>query len=219
MKTLKINILVIFFVLVFQNISFAQIKFTVYGKCGISNFIEKNNEPSIVVANNYTHLPSYTIGAEGLYTFNNTKIGMISGINFSLFSAQNHIPDDFFNNQTPLIPPYTGPMEWNERFYSLSIPVKVNYKFEEWLHLNAGFANTFHLKNDKISKKTNIYTLNFVGGFDFVIKKKFVFGIMYYRDILPSMRLLKLPSKTETHNVKYFVEQITVKIGYVINGR
>ncbi len=218
MKTLRINTLLLFFVITFHTVSFAQIKYSVHANCGISNFIEKNKEPSLITANRYTRLPSFTVGTEGLYTFNNSKIGIISGVNISLFASENHMPDDF--EVPPFSPPYTGPMEWKEKLYSLSIPLKLNYNFEEWLHFNAGFANTFHLKNDNISaKKINIYTLSFVGGFDFVIKKKFTIGAMYYRDILPSMKLLKPLSNTETFNIKYSIEQITLKIGYIINGK
>ncbi len=218
MGKIRINVLLLFFVIVFQSVSFGQIKYTIHANCGISNFIEKNNEPSVVVGNSYTYLPSYTIGGEGLYVFNNSKMGIISGLNFSLFSSENHMPDDFFSQSgSSFESPYTGEKKWNERFYSLSVPIKVNYKLEKWLHFNAGLANTFHLKNENISgQKINVYTLNFVGGFDFLIKKKFVVGAMYYRDILPSMRLLKSSPKTDTYNIKYSVQQITVKIGYII---
>lgn len=191
---------------------FAQIEFSVYGNYGLSNFIEKNSE-TIVVGNYYNKLPSYSLGGEMLYSFSNSNLGLISGLNYSSFGAENHMPDDFVD------PNYTGSRSWEERFYSLSLPLKANYTIEEWVRLNAGLVNTIHLSKptDLTTKKMNTYTLSFAGGVDFIIKRRFIIGAMYYRDILPTMLLLKAPPKPETYDIKYSIEQYSIKIGYIFN--
>lgn len=211
MKNSKISAVLIF-MLTFPSIAFSQIKFDIHANYGVSNFIEKNNELSVVTGNYYTSLPSFTVGTEVLYSFNNSKFGIISGINISSFASENHMSDDFND------PNYKGPRSWDERFNSLLVPLKLNYQFEEWIHLYAGFANTIHLTKPKdiILQKINNYTFNFTGGVDFIIKKKVIIGAMYYRDIRPTMLLLQAPPKPEIYNITYSIEQITVKIGYII---
>jgi len=200
------------FMLIMPGLASAQIKFGIHANYGISKFIEKNNEPSVVIGNYYTSLPSYTVGSEALYFFNNSKFGIVSGLNFASFASENHMPDDFND------PNYTGQLKWKENFYSLSLPLKVNYKFEEWVHINAGLSNTLILNEpDEIFiQKINKYTLNFTGGIDFIIKQRIIIGASYYRDILPTMERLKEPPKPETYNIKYSIEQITIKLGYIL---
>jgi hypothetical protein len=202
----------IFLMLILPNLTIAQIKFGIHANYGISNIIEKNNESSVVDGNYYSSLPSYSIGSDAFYSFNDSNFGIISGLNFSSFASENHLPDDFID------PNYKGQRKWVEKFHSLSFPIKLNYQFEEWIHLNVGIANTIHLTKTKdiTTKKINDYTLNFTGGIDFIIKQRMVIGVMYYRDLLPTMLLLQEPPKPETYNIKYSVEQITIKVGFKI---
>lgn len=202
----------VFFVLMLllPNLVTAQINFGIHANFGFSKFIEKNREPAVVVGNYYTTLPSFSIGLDALYSFNNTKFGFITGMNISSFASENNMPDDFDD------PSYTGARSWDERFYTLSLPLKVNYKFEEWVHINAGLSNTLILNEPKeiFIQKINKYTLNFTGGVDFIIKQRFLIGATYYRDILPTMIRLKDKSNPETYDIKYSIEQITLKIGF-----
>ncbi|MEA3317121.1 MAG: outer membrane beta-barrel protein [Bacteroidota bacterium] len=213
MNNLKISTLLLV-MLIIPSLAFTQIKFGIHANYGISNFIEKNNEPSVIVGNYYTSLPSYSFGFEALYSFSDSKFGFKSGLSFSSFASENHMPDDFN------APNYTGPRSWDEKFNSMSIPLKLNYQFEKWVHINAGVANTIHLikPKDITTNKINDYTLSFIGGIDFIIKKRVIIGAMYYRDIRPTMLLLQAPPQPETYNVKYSIEQITFKIGYIIKS-
>lgn len=200
--------------LTLSSLAFSQIKFDIHANYGVSKYIVRNNESSVVDANYYTSLPSYAVGTEALYSFSGSKFGIVSGLNYVSFASENNMPDDFND------PNYTGPKKWNERFNSLMIPVKLNYQFEKWVHVNVGVANTIHFikPKDITTKKINDYTLNFIGGIDFIIKRRLIVGAMYYRDIRPTMLLLKAPPLPETYNVKYYIEQITFKIGYIIRN-
>ncbi len=211
MKKLKLNTSLIF-ILFLPSVAFTQIKFDIHTNYGVSKFIVRNNELSVVVGNYYTSLPSFALGTEALYSFNNSEFGIISGLNYAWFASENNMPDDFND------PNYTGSRKWDERFSSLLIPIKLNYQFEKWVHINAGVANTIHFTKSKdiTTKKINNYTLNFIAGIDFIIKKRVLIGAMYYRDIRPTMLLLQAPPQPETYNIKYSIEQITVKIGYII---
>ncbi len=204
----------VFFILmlVLPNLANAQLKFNIHANFGTSRFIEKNNEPAVVIGNYYTSLPTYSVGFEALYPFGNSKLGLKSGLAFSSLAAENHMPDDFNN------PSYTGPKSWAERFYALSLPLKLNYKFEEWVHINMGLSNTIILNkpNEIFIQKINKYTLNFTGGFDFIIKQRIIIGASYYRDILPTMVRLKDTTNPEQYDIKYSIEQITLKVGYVL---
>jgi hypothetical protein len=194
-------------------IAFAQLRYDIHLDYGYSNFNERNKETSVQVGNYYTKLPSYSIGC-GLYVpFKETKFQLLSGIDFLSLASKNHMPDDFND------PNYTGPKSWEERFYSLSIPLKLGYCFEKWININFGISNTFHVsKPDEMWDKRIInYTIGFSGGIDFLFKKKFILGCNYYRDIIPTAKLLQLPSKTDTYNISYSFELISIKIGYIIN--
>lgn len=210
-KYFKINVLLTL-ALIMPCVAFTQIQLEIYTNYGISNFKEKNNEFSVVMGNYYTSLPSYSIGVEMLLPIKDSKLGAKSALAFSSFAAENHMPDDFVD------PYYTGPRSWDERFYAISVPLKLNYKFENWLHINAGLSNTIILNEPKeiFIHKINRYTLNISSGVDFIIKKRFVVGLMYFRDIIPIMVSLIEPSKPDTWDIKYSVEQITLKIGYVL---
>jgi hypothetical protein len=122
------------------------------------------------------------------------------------------MPDDFNS------PDYTGPMSWEERFYSLNIPINLVYKFERWVFLYGGLSNTINLNKPEnmFDKKINHYTLGISGGINFLIKNRLIVGVNYYRNIIPTAKLLQLPSKTDTYKISYSFEQINLKIGYII---
>lgn len=120
--------------LFFSTSLFAQINYNVYAKGGISNFIEKNHQKNFKIANSYTILPSFNIGAEVILPFFNSyfsDLQLITGLDLGTFAAKNNMPDSFEIVETP----YTGPRSWDERFYSVSIPVRGNFQFEKWVHV------------------------------------------------------------------------------------
>jgi hypothetical protein len=185
----------------------AQWQYGVHVAAGYSNFIEKNKESSVQPANAYFKRPAYALGAEVAYTIFTTKFQAASGLDFESFAAENRIPDNY-----PLPANYTGQTRWDERFYALSVPVKVNYKFEEWLRLNVGVVNTFLVKtpDEAWNKGINRYVLGFTGGLDFIIKKHFTVGASYYKDLKPLM-------KWSDFDVFYYRQEICVKVGYLFH--
>lgn len=138
----------------------AQINYNIHLSYGVSNLKESDKESSIQIGNYYTKLPSYSLGFELHIPINESKFQVLSGIDFLSLAAKNNMPADFND------PGYTGPKSWEERFYSFSVPIKLNYKFEKWIHLYSGFSNTFHLNNPEnmADKKINHYTIGFTGG-------------------------------------------------------
>jgi len=212
MKTFYKNI-VLTGLLFIPAIAFTQLNYDFHVSYGFSILKEINKEASVQVGNYYTKLPSYSFGC-GLYLpIKETKFQILSGINFLSLAAKNHMPDNFNN------PGNTGPMSWEERFYSLNVPINLSYKFERWVFLNGGFSNTIHLnKPENMSdKKINHYIIGFSGGVNFLIKKRLTLGVNYYRDIIPTAKLLQLPSKTDTYKISYSFEEVTLKIGYILN--
>ncbi len=206
---MKSKVLLFLFVLILPNILTAQIQLGAHANIGVSRFVEKNNtQGSIEVVNYYTHLISFSGGADIFYWFKDTDFGLNSGINFSYFGSNKNLDE---NTVFPV-----EPYSLEQRVYSLSLPIRVNYKFEKWLYFNAGLANTFHVKesdNFKI-ENLNIYTLSFIGGFEFIIKDKIGIGAEYYRDIRPTIASLKGGLSPDV-DIEYQIEQITLKISYL----
>ena len=210
--------LTIFCSLVFTLSLFAQIRYCVYTKGGFSNFIEKNYEKNFQIANDYTALPSFNLGADVYLPFfkaDLTDFQFITGLDFGSFAAKNNIPDSFFEKENPINPPFMGPRSWDERFYSLSVPVKVNFKFEKWVHIYGGLVYTFYLNKpeDIFDKKVYKNTLNFTGGIDFLIMNHFTLGASYYRNLTPSMKFF-IPDQ-ESKSTYWYVQQVCLKVGYV----
>jgi len=212
----KISFLSIICFLVFSACLSAQVRYGVYAKGGVSDFIERNFEKSVKFGNSYSSLPSYNFGVDVIFPFSKSDSSVfqfISGIDFGSFAAKNSMSESFS------APGYDGPYSWNERLYSLSIPAKVNFKFERWVHVYGGFVYTFNLNKpeEMWNKKFNKSTLSVTGGVDFFILNRFVVGASYYRNVTPLMKILKKPHelKTETFKCSYYVQQICLKIGYI----
>lgn len=193
--------------------TFAQFNYDLHLNYGYSILREDNKETTVQVGNYYTELPSYSFGC-GLYVpIKETKFQILSGIDFISLASKNHMPDDFN------APGYTGPISWEERFYSITVPFSLSYKFEKWLFLNGGFFNTVHLNEPEnmTDKKINHYTIGFTGGIYFLIKKRYSIGVNYCRDIIPTAKLLQLPSKTETYKIYFPFEQLNIKLGVLLH--
>lgn len=213
MKTLffkKIFFTVFLFVPVIAS---AQLNYNFHVSYGFSNLRETNKETAVQVGNYYTKLPSYSFGC-GLYVpIKESKFQLLSGIDFLSLASKNHMPDDFNT------PGYTGPKSWEERFYSVSVPLCLSYKFERWISLNVGFTNTIHINEPEnmTDKKINHYTIGFTGGVDFIIKKRYTIGVNYYRDIIPTAKLLQLPSNSETYKISFPFEQLNIRLGVLLH--
>lgn len=208
MKLLKIIFWVILF---FPSSVLAQLNYSIHVQYGYSNLIENNREASLEVGNKYSKLPSYSLGLSLNLPVSTSNYLVSSGVDIISLASKYSLPDDFFD------PNYTGPYSWEERYYSLNVPFKLIYKFEGWLLLNVGLSNTIHLKTPETatSKKINYYSLGLSGGFDFLIYKRFLIGCNYSREIIPTAKLLKLPSQTETYDISYSFEHYALKIGYM----
>jgi hypothetical protein len=181
----------------------------VYAKGGLSNFIEKDEEESIKIANYYTRMPSFNVGADvilPIFHKDSSNFKFVAGLDFGYYSAQSNVPERWYSD-----PQWNGPIKWEDRFYSLSIPVKLNFKFEKWIYLYGGLVNSFQLNTPKNLKdsKINRYSLSFTGGIDFIIMKRFITGASYYRNITPVMKY------SDNCDIYYYVQQITVKVGYI----
>ena len=204
---------IVFMLILSANLS-AQIRYGVHLKGGVSNFIEKNYTVGNV-ANYYTFLPSYNLGGDIIFPFSKadssnfrfiSDFQFISGLDFGIYGAQNNVPKRWYT-----LPEWKGPTKWNERLYSLSVPLKLNFKFEKWVHIYGGVVNTFNVaKNKELSYKiVSLYTLNFTGGIDFLIYDRFVIGASYYRNLTHTWKYIP------EDKIFYYVEQFSVKIGYV----
>jgi len=202
----------------------AQVRYGIHVKGGYSNFVETDYDKIIDVVNVYTKLPSFNLCADVIIPFikaDSSAFQFVTGLDFGSFAAKNSLPDYFFDREDdPFNPPYTGPRSWNERFYSLSAPFKLNFKFEKWLYIYGGLAYTCHInKPDEIrDKKISRHTVSLIGGIDFLMLNRFILGASYYKNLTPSMKLLEksLDSKSETAKIFWHVQQISVKIGYII---
>jgi len=189
----------------------AQLNYSIHAGYGYSNLKERDNDPTVTAGNYYTKLPSYSLGFGIQIPISSSEFQILSGIDFLSLATKNNMPDDFND------PNYTGPKKWDERYYSLAIPLKLGYKFEKWLCLQGGFSNTIHLNEpDNFGKKINHYTIGFTGEVYFLVMKRLFVGGTYYCDLIPTAKLLQMPSKTETFNISYSFEQFSIKLGVLL---
>ena len=211
MKSQTIKLLIFAIITLNSTLGNAQLNYSIHVGYGYGNLKEIDKESTVGVSNNYTKLPSYSLGFGIQIPIVKSKFQIVSGIDFISLAAKNNMPDDFND------PNYTGPKSWDERFYSLAIPLKLGYKFEKWFCIQSGFSNTIHLNEPEyMTKKINHYTIGFTGEVFFLVKEKFFVGICYYRDLIPTAELLRLPSKTETYNIDYRFEQFSIKLGTLL---
>ncbi len=211
-KNIFLTVVILFLL---NTVSYSQMKYGIFINYGNSNFIEKNKEEAVVIGNKYTKLPSYTIGANIFYSLEAEKKCIFeSGISFTAISAKNTVAEDIASDSN-----FVGQSNWNEQFYSIDVPLIFRYKFEKWVHIRAGVTNSFILNEPKeiTINKINHYTLSLTGGIDFLIKQKLIVGFNYYRNITSLMQVLQTPNYSDTYDIKYYAEQISFKIGYIIN--
>lgn len=211
MKSQTIKLLIFAFITLNSTSGNAQLNYSIHAGYGYGNLKEIDKEPTVGVGNYYTKLPSYSLGFGIQIPIIKSKFQIVSGIDFISLAAKNNMPDDFND------PNYTGSKSWDERFYSLAIPLKLGYKFEKWLCIQSGFSNTIHLNEPEyMTKKINHYTIGFTGEVYFIVKERLFVGGSYYREVIPTAKLLRLPSTTETYKISYQFEQFSIKLGVLL---
>lgn len=183
---------------------FAQIRYGVHLTGGFSNIIEKNySKPYVSIANYYTALPAYGVGVDIIIPISDTNFHINTGFDFGSFAAKNNIPEHWK-------PSISNPDGWTERFYYVSLPVEIGFRFEKWVHVHAGIANKFQLNKPKeTGQDMNRYTPDITGGVDFLVKNRFVIGASYSRNLTSVMK------SNHSDKISYFVQQAVLKIGYV----
>jgi len=204
----KYSIIIVFLLILSAAVS-AQMRYGVYVKGGASNFIERDYEGGKNMANYYTFLPSYNLGADVIFPFFKADLSnfqFITGLDFGMYEAQSNVPERWYSQ-----PEWVGPIKWDMRLYSLSVPLKLNFRFEEWVHVYGGVVNTFNVASNKEMGYRIIrpYTLNFTGGVDFLIYDRFVIGASYYRNLTHAWKYFS------GVDIFFYVQQFSVKIGYV----
>lgn len=213
----RLYLLILFIGLVSYSTISAQLQLGFHADAGVSNFIEKNREPNVEIANNYTSLFSYSLGVSTSYPIVSDWLRINSGAKYAQLRAMNNMPKDM-----PKDMPFPGntPSSWEEQYHTLQIPIKVDYAFEKWLHFNLGLSNKINLNTPKNTQteKINKYALAFIGGFDFIFYDKFILGASYYKDLTPNSLIYKNYKETnETYDIGYYVQQCTINIGYLLD--
>lgn len=195
--------------ILFSATAQAQLSYDVYVTAGRSSFKEVDNEPYITMGNTYAAKMSYALGTDISYRINGSSFVAVTGLMFSSVSAENS------SNISPNTPGFVGKEAWRETRYSIGVPVKAAFLFEEWCTLSAGVMNNFYLnKPDEMwDKELKTYTLGLVGGVDFLVKQKYIIGFQYQRD-LDLMAKAKNVTTGESYKIGYYVQQFSVKLGY-----
>ncbi|HOK50605.1 MAG: outer membrane beta-barrel protein [Bacteroidales bacterium] len=214
MKKHTICFVLVLIAVSYQNI-FAQPQTDIYVGAGYSNFSIKDYEKSVQWGNYYTKLPCYSFGSNISFPFIFSSLRIGSGVQFISLATQENMPDDF--ETSPYSPPYTGPRNWNIRFYAISVPAFLNYKFEKWLEFKAGIANNFYLNKPKeiYYWKTKKYTLSFNAQTTIVLKEKIYLAVEYSTDIT-SVGQLQLGN--DLNRIFTYFESINLKVGYRFNN-
>lgn len=201
MKKLKLLLL-----LLLPTFTFGQLQHSIGHNYGISSFLETVDINSyIMTAYSYSRGHSYGITYATDYRFPEKRFTVGSGLAVNYFSTILEQKEDST----------LGALAYKniEYKYSVSVPFRVQFLFEEWIVFGAGLSNSISLyanpENNQMTKYEKIYTLGYTANIDFYIAKKIIVGLGYYKDLTPSF-------DTGSLGLNYFWEQISFKVGYVI---
>lgn len=196
----------------------SQIKKEVYTNLGVSHLAIVSLDPIIqdfMFPFDYNYAPSFTLGGSLIKPILNDKFIVKAGLELNTNAIV--IRNKHGGTLEGFLKKYEGK---KVRFYNISVPIQMGYTFEKYLHFNLGLTNNFHLlNNDKITigdhtfktiDKMRVYSLGYLAGFDFTIKKKYNIGLNYQRDITPSL-------KDPISDIYHYFDQINVRIGYQFN--
>lgn len=195
--------LLFFILLTSSTVSIGQIDKSLY--CTLNyNSIKETSYYENYTPFNYESALGVSLGVELSYPIINDNFKIISGINFDLFNVKNKQPESIDIDEIP--------KNWNERFYSIDVPVKVGYAFEEWLYINMGISNNFNIYHSDeftygYSKSIRPYTLSLLLGADATINKKYIVGLLYDRNISTFI-------KHNEEDTYFGFEVIGIRIGY-----
>ncbi|HKM93758.1 MAG TPA: hypothetical protein VJY41_08915 [Prolixibacteraceae bacterium] len=217
----RIEIIVVFIAfvvsIVFPNVSSGQIKYGIAINGGGSNLMLRNksfiyDEEGSIVGKSYNSVNFYTsnymYGIEGfvIEPLRQSKFSLEQGLAFESVSYFNNIPQVEFANDTIFA------KNWEERFYDLSIPLKIRYNITKWFVLNGGIDNVFNLKlKSEVGSNlhSNIYRLKGELGFDVIFFEKLILGCKYSNDITPLYRY------QNDDRVSFRIQSVSVKLGVV----
>lgn len=203
--------------LIFGQVLFSQVRYGLSVNTGMSNLYELN-QSYVYDENGYRIEDSYQYNGYNYFTSNSAFeiTGFVARtIKQSPFSVESGISigSASYNYKTPEIIFSAGDTihsnSWVERYWSVGIPLKMNYNIEKWLNLNVGLSNIFNVYEDNeiIMNEPNWYTLRGEAGVDFLLFSKFIVGAKYAHDITPFTKL-------DNYDVSYRFEIISLKLGY-----
>jgi len=176
--------------------------FEFYAKIGMSNHHEQNNETNFIVANGYEYAPSYGIGGLVVKAFKDDTFKIKTGLEFTSIATKGVPKDDMS---------FPDGYTFEEYTYRINlgvVPLRFSYAFEKWWYINLGLDNKF-LLSKKTAYNVSTYTLGGAAGFDFLIKKNYLVGLNYNRDLTPQRGL-------KDSDVDYFTDQISLKLSYIL---
>jgi hypothetical protein len=202
--------------LIVSNPVIAQIRYEISLNAGESNLFESNHS-YLYDDEGYRIRNMYEYNLSNYFTYNSTfqleclisesirdsKVSLEQGLMFETVSYYFNIPEIIFANDT------IHSNKWEERFWSLGIPLRIRYGFENWLEFYVGVNNIFHVyeNNDILYSAPLAYTLRGECGADFIFFRKFILGAKYSHDITPF-------SKLNNYDVSYRFEIVSLKMGY-----
>lgn len=130
----------------------------------------------------------------------------MAGLNFVSYKTQNDV-SKFIDEFSPHQIKY-----WDETYYALTLPIGINFRFEEWLQLYGGLLNTFYLAHNTKGlapdRNTEPYTYGVTAGVNLVFAKCLLIGVNYSRELSHFTTFYPRPDE---HG--YF-DQISGRIGY-----
>jgi len=180
-----------------------QLPIRLYMESGIGNLIEKNWELYILIGNSYdTYKPYFGLKVTSDFPIMNDKLYAEYGLGMRYFQTFMGLKDYI---------PLNSMVKKNDHF-TIQVPLKLNYKYEEFIFIAAGFENRFMVNSPPFSLqyKNRGYVLGFSGGVDLILKKKYIVGLDYYRDLTPTFQY-----NTDI-NIDYISQQFGLKLGYIL---
>lgn len=215
-STMKKYSLIVLVLLLANNALYGQKRAEAYLTIGKSALRSSANT-SLLGGDLFEFALAYSAGITGYHKILSSSLDIMIGAAFTSYDTKtsDYIIDNSDNGinsgngiNNAFAEKETSPE--NERNYSITFPIGLNFQYEEWLHLYGGLLLGIYLsysdnKNMYYNIKSN--TTGFTAGLNIVLLQRYSIGINYTREMTP---LKKMIFSNETLNF----HQISGRIGY-----
>lgn len=172
------------------NISaFSQLRIAAHAGIGQSLIDKLSLDDGISTSSAYSEALTYNVGATAYYQLSTSSLDLMAGLNYEFLSSE---VDDLFPHDDGIVR-----LPWNEDFHRITLPIGINFRFDEWLQLYAGYLSYFNVAYSERKESPvyypgnpiiNFYSSGVTAGVNLVFYQRFLIGFNYSRELSYSIQ-------------------------------